>query len=176
MPTYPNQKILSGRKFLQSEELIQSQSIQIWTLHSAAANLLTVLDDGERMVMPGASSWRQNCFSHLKSSRQMMHTFGMNQFTWWCHLIDWAPLKKNAPSLVPSSTIRLDYYGRDKPEVMPKSGHANGQVKKGCLLIRPFLTRPEEEQGCNGQQKGHGYWNWKEKNAKFPKEDALKAA
>jgi hypothetical protein len=56
---------------------------------------------------------------------------------------------------VPSSTICLDYYGRDKPKVMPKSGHANGHVKKGCLDIIPFLTRHEDKQGCNGQQKGH---------------------
>ncbi len=40
---------------------------------------------------------------------------------------------------------------------MPKNGHANGQVKKGYLFIIPFFTRHEEEQGCNGQQEGHGY-------------------
>ncbi len=40
---------------------------------------------------------------------------------------------------------------------MPKSGHVYGQVQKGCLFIRPFITRHEEEQGCNGQQEGHGY-------------------
>ncbi len=57
---------------------------------------------------------------------------------------------------MPLSTICLDYYGRDKPKVMPKSGHANGHVKKSCLDIISFLTRHEEEQGCNGQQKGHG--------------------
>lgn len=59
---------------------------------------------------------------------------------------------------------------------MPKSGHANGHVKKGCLDIIPFLTRHEDEQGCNGQQKGHWYWNLKEKSAKSPKEYALKVA
>jgi len=47
--------------------------------------------------------------------------------------------------------------GINQTEVMPKSDHADGQVKKCCLLFRPFLTRPEEEQGCNGQQEGHGY-------------------
>ncbi len=178
MPTHQNQKILGEWKFLQSEELIQRQSIQIWRLHSAAANLFESTrwcwKNGHARSKPG----RRNCFFFIA---QKQHA---DDAAIWYESVrlmvppDWLGTTQEKCSKL-SAIINLSVLtimeGINQRSCQ-KVAMLMGKSKKHCLLFRRFLTRNEEEQGCNGRQEGHGYWNLKEKSVKSPKEVALKAA